>query len=250
MCKPSRRRRRWKREEQQREDAEEFESKAPLRKECGNDDVHGAHAEDRNGRIHLLNLGVQGFAQNAGFAGSPKKNHGAIGRRLKNGEIDVGSGGRIEAVGPDIADHSDDGDPGILRRGALPAPRYSKLKALTNSIEIRARPVAMRKRFIDQSHWLALGVVGVGKESALQQRSFEDGKVCGADARDFGHRSSLEIERATLDGKGRLKTVEIHGQAGAIANCSLRDSGKSGDAPENFPVKGSTLFGSKVGVIF
>src|SRR2546429_6633404 len=39
---------------------------------------------------------------------SPKKNHGAVGRGLKNGKIDVGRRGRIEAVGFDIADDSDE----------------------------------------------------------------------------------------------------------------------------------------------
>ena len=38
------------------EDAEEFKSKAPLRKESENHSLHGADAKDGNARIHVLNL--------------------------------------------------------------------------------------------------------------------------------------------------------------------------------------------------
>ena len=44
--------------------------------------------------------------------------------------------------------------------------------------------------------------------------------------------------------------VEIYRQTGAIANCGLLDSGKRGNAPQNFLVKRGPLFGSKVRVAF
>jgi len=108
----------------------------------------------------------------------------------------------------------------------------------------------MRKCFIDQSDLLAFGVFGVNEESACEQRGSEDGKIRGADARDFGRRSPLDIERVILDEKGRLKMVEIHRQAGAAANCGLLDSWERLDALQNFAVQRGLLFGSEIGVIF
>src|SRR5256884_7585867 len=155
---------------------------------------------------------------------SPKKNHGAVGRGLKNGKIDVGRRGRIEAVGFDIADDSGDPDPRILRGGSLTASGYCKLKALANRIGIRARPIAVRKCFIDQSDLLAFGVVGVSKDSAVEQWCFEDREIRGADGCNFGHRSPLDIERAILDDEGRLKMVEIYRQTGDRKSTRLNSS--------------------------
>ena len=55
-------------EEKSNAGEEAEESKAPLRKKSGNHSVHGAHAEDGNARIHVLNLRAYGLAQNPWFA--------------------------------------------------------------------------------------------------------------------------------------------------------------------------------------
>jgi hypothetical protein len=55
---------------------------------------------------------------------------------LKNGKTDMGSGSRIEAVGFDTADDSDDRDPGVLRGGSLAATGDCKLEALANGVGI------------------------------------------------------------------------------------------------------------------
>src|SRR5690348_18380925 len=107
----------------------------------------------------------------------------------------------------------------------------------------------MSQSFIDQDDLLSFGVIGVGKESAAEKWYLQRGKIGRTDAGDFGDGRPLNIEWTIFDKKGGLKTVEIHGQAGAIADRGLLHARERGDAPQKHLVKGSPLFGSEVRII-